>query len=121
MHVIPLSRGIFVQCCPSSIGNSSCSQSRLSQVLGQVNNFVLFRVFSVFQMVLVSKICNFDFFLAILTCCSHLSKTMSNIKNKLTPRQLYMFRKTIFGHFLDVKFVPLHLVERGRGKTGLKG
>ena len=30
---------------------------------------------------------------------------MSNIKNKLTSKQVHMFRKTIFGHFLDAKLV----------------
>ena len=30
---------------------------------------------------------------------------MSNIKNKLTPKQLHMFKKKNFDHFLDVKLV----------------
>lgn len=42
--------------------------------------------------------CKLDF-------CSHLSKTVSGIKNKLTPRLLHMFRRTIFGYILDVKLV----------------
>ena len=61
--------------------------------------------FCVLQMPLITKINTKDFFLANLTYCSHLAKTVSNIKSKLTPRQLYIFRKIFFGHFLDVKLV----------------
>lgn len=58
-----------------------------------------------FQIPLVTKINFTDFFLVNLTCYSHLKKAVSNIKNKLTPRQIHMFRKTLFGYFLDVKLV----------------
>ncbi|XP_022141672.1 uncharacterized protein LOC111011977 [Momordica charantia] len=40
-----------------------------------------------------------------LTCLSHIGSTVKAIKSKLTPRQLSMFRKTIFGHLLDVELV----------------
>ena len=56
-------------------------------------------------MSLVTKIRNSNIFLPKLTCCSHSVKTISNIKNKLTPRQLYMFRKTTFNHFLDIRLM----------------
>lgn len=55
-------------------------------------------------MPLVTKIRNSNIFLPKLTC-SHSAKTISNIKNKLTPRQLYMFRKTPFNHFLDIRLM----------------
>ncbi|TYK26624.1 Ulp1-like peptidase [Cucumis melo var. makuwa] len=56
-------------------------------------------------MPLVTMINSKDFFLANLTCYSHLAKIVSNIKNKLIPKLVYMFRKRIFGYFLDVKLV----------------
>lgn len=34
-----------------------------------------------------------------------MGKTISNIKNNLTPRQLYVFRQTCFGHCLDLNLV----------------
>ncbi|XP_022156659.1 uncharacterized protein LOC111023508 [Momordica charantia] len=42
---------------------------------------------------------------ANVSCLSHLAKTVTAIKGKLAPRQLAMFRKTIFGHLLDVDLV----------------
>ena len=56
-------------------------------------------------MPLVIKINSKDFFLVNLTCCLHLAKTVSNIKKKFTPKQIDMFKKTIFVHILDVKLV----------------
>lgn len=95
MHVKPLSRGIPVQCCSSSFDSSCCSRSRLPRVLGHVTDFALLRVFFYLQMPLVTKINSKDFFLANLICCSHLTKIVSNIKNKLTLRKIHMFRKTL--------------------------
>lgn len=71
-------------------------------------------------MPLMIKINSKDFFLANLTFCSHLLKTMSSIKNKLTPKKFHMFKKIMFGHFLDgIQWttMPLHFVERGGGET----
>ncbi|XP_022159253.1 uncharacterized protein LOC111025667 [Momordica charantia] len=42
---------------------------------------------------------------ANLTYLSHLAKTTTAIKSKLTPPQLSMFRKTVFGHLLDLDLV----------------
>ncbi|XP_022158660.1 uncharacterized protein LOC111025123 [Momordica charantia] len=42
---------------------------------------------------------------AKVSCLSHLAKTVTAIKGKLAPRQLSMFRKTIFGHLLNVDLV----------------
>ncbi|XP_022158744.1 uncharacterized protein LOC111025209 [Momordica charantia] len=42
---------------------------------------------------------------AKLNCLSHIAKTSNDIKTKLTPKQLAMFRKTIFSHLLDVDLV----------------
>ena len=56
-------------------------------------------------MPLVAKINSKDFFLGNLTCCWHLAKIVSNIKDRLTPKQVHVFRKIVFGHFLDVKLV----------------
>ena len=46
--------------------------------------------------------------------CLHVAKTVSNIKIKLTPKQLYMFKETTVGHFLDIKLVfnrsPCHYI-----------
>ena len=71
--------------------------------------------FFVVQMSLITKIKSKDFFLTNLTCCLHLVKTVSNIKKReLTPKQIHMFRKTLFDHFLDVKLVfngpPCHYI-----------
>ncbi|KAL0551780.1 hypothetical protein IC582_010869 [Cucumis melo] len=44
-------------------------------------------------------------FYALLSCLSHLEKTTHNIKTKLIPDQLALFRKTKFGHFLDLNIV----------------
>ena len=79
-------------------------------------------MFFVLQMSLVTKINVKDLLLVNLTCCSHSVKIVSNIKNKLTPRQIHMFRKTLFGHFLDIKPVfngPLcHYILLRRGDDG---
>ncbi|MDV3194015.1 MAG: hypothetical protein Q8835_03115, partial [Sweet potato little leaf phytoplasma] len=56
-------------------------------------------------MALVPKIAPADYFPAALTCCSHLGKTVKNIKDKLTDTQLGMFRQTCFGHFLDTSLM----------------
>ncbi|KAL0548554.1 hypothetical protein IC582_013008 [Cucumis melo] len=44
-------------------------------------------------------------FYAIVSCLSHLEKTTHNIKTKLQPDQLALFRKTKFGHFLSLNIV----------------
>ncbi|KAL4017987.1 hypothetical protein IC575_021574 [Cucumis melo] len=44
-------------------------------------------------------------FYALVSCLSHLEKTTHNIKAKLKPDQLALFRKTKFGHFLDLNIV----------------
>lgn len=90
MHVKPLSRGFQVQCCPSLIGNSCCSQPKSLSFRIEELFFFLVCVFSVLQMPFVTKIhSSYD--------------RVKYKKNKLTPRQLYMFRKIVFRHFLDVK------------------
>ncbi|KAL0536870.1 hypothetical protein IC582_025833 [Cucumis melo] len=44
-------------------------------------------------------------FYSLVSCLSHLEKTTHNIKAKLKPDQLVLFRKTKFGHFLDLNIV----------------
>ncbi|KAL0534840.1 hypothetical protein IC582_029137 [Cucumis melo] len=44
-------------------------------------------------------------FYAQVSCLSHLEKTTHNIKVKLKLYQLALFRKTKFGHFLDLNIV----------------
>ncbi|KAL0541646.1 hypothetical protein IC582_021699 [Cucumis melo] len=44
-------------------------------------------------------------FYFLVSCLSHLEKTTHNIKAKLKPNQLALFRKTKFGHFLDLNIV----------------
>ncbi|KAL4035781.1 hypothetical protein IC575_004488 [Cucumis melo] len=44
-------------------------------------------------------------FYSIVSCLSHLEKTTHNIKVKLKPDQLALFKKTKFGHFLDLNIV----------------
>ncbi|KAL0546587.1 hypothetical protein IC582_016498 [Cucumis melo] len=44
-------------------------------------------------------------FYSLVSCLSHLEKTTHNIKVKLKPNQLALFRKTKFGHFLDLNIV----------------
>ncbi|KAL0549068.1 hypothetical protein IC582_013548 [Cucumis melo] len=44
-------------------------------------------------------------FYALVSYLSHLEKTTHNIKAKLKPDQLALFRKTKFGHFLDLNTV----------------
>ncbi|KAL4010797.1 hypothetical protein IC575_027817 [Cucumis melo] len=44
-------------------------------------------------------------FYALVSCLSHLEKTTHNIKAKLKLDQLALFRKTKFGHFLDLNIV----------------
>ncbi|KAL0536264.1 hypothetical protein IC582_025207 [Cucumis melo] len=44
-------------------------------------------------------------FYALVSCLSHLEKTTHNIKAKLKPNQLALFRKTKFGHFLDLNII----------------
>ncbi|KAL0534172.1 hypothetical protein IC582_028456 [Cucumis melo] len=44
-------------------------------------------------------------FYSLVSCLSHLEKTTHNIKAKLKPDQLTLFRKTKFGHFLDLNIV----------------
>ncbi|KAL0545073.1 hypothetical protein IC582_020213 [Cucumis melo] len=44
-------------------------------------------------------------FYSLVSCLSHLEKTTHNIKVKLKPDQLALFRKTKFGHFLDLNIV----------------
>ncbi|KAL0548375.1 hypothetical protein IC582_012824 [Cucumis melo] len=44
-------------------------------------------------------------FYALVSCLSHLEKTTNNIKVKLKPDQLALFRKIKFGHFLDLNIV----------------
>ncbi|KAL0560777.1 hypothetical protein IC582_001190 [Cucumis melo] len=44
-------------------------------------------------------------FYSLVSCLSHLEKTTHNIKAKLKPDQLALFRKTKFGHFLDLNIV----------------
>ncbi|KAL4016539.1 hypothetical protein IC575_024191 [Cucumis melo] len=44
-------------------------------------------------------------FYSLVSCLSHLKKTTHNIKAKLKPDQLALFRKTKFGHFLDLNIV----------------
>ncbi|KAL4012058.1 hypothetical protein IC575_029133 [Cucumis melo] len=44
-------------------------------------------------------------FYSLVSCLSHLEKTTHNIKAKLKPDQLALFRKTKFRHFLDLNIV----------------
>ncbi|KAL0551486.1 hypothetical protein IC582_010574 [Cucumis melo] len=44
-------------------------------------------------------------FYALISCLSHLEKTTHDIKAKLKPDQLNLFRKTKFGHFLNLNIV----------------
>ncbi|KAL4037543.1 hypothetical protein IC575_001140 [Cucumis melo] len=44
-------------------------------------------------------------FYSLVSCLSHLEKTTHNIKAKLKPDKLALFRKTKFGHFLDLNIV----------------
>ncbi|KAL0557075.1 hypothetical protein IC582_005593 [Cucumis melo] len=44
-------------------------------------------------------------FYALVSCLSHLEKTTHNIKAKLKPDQLALFRRTKFGHFFDLNIV----------------
>ncbi|KAL4033267.1 hypothetical protein IC575_006354 [Cucumis melo] len=44
-------------------------------------------------------------FYSLVSCLSHLEKTTHNIKAKLKPDQLALFRKIKFGHFLDLNIV----------------
>ncbi|KAL4021790.1 hypothetical protein IC575_020607 [Cucumis melo] len=44
-------------------------------------------------------------FYSLVSCLSHLENTTHNIKVKLKPDQLALFRKTKFGHFLDLNIV----------------
>ncbi|KAL0561749.1 hypothetical protein IC582_002190 [Cucumis melo] len=44
-------------------------------------------------------------FYSLVSYLSHLEKTTHNIKAKLKPDQLALFRKTKFGHFLDLNIV----------------
>ncbi|KAL4021090.1 hypothetical protein IC575_019879 [Cucumis melo] len=44
-------------------------------------------------------------FYALVSCLSHLEKKTHNIKAKLKPDQLALFRKTKFRHFLDLNIV----------------
>ncbi|KAL4035296.1 hypothetical protein IC575_003977 [Cucumis melo] len=44
-------------------------------------------------------------FYSLVSCLSHLEKTTYNIKAKLKPDQLALFRKTKFRHFLDLNIV----------------
>lgn len=47
-------------------------------------------------MAMVPSVPYFDNFLAILTCCSDIVKTVETIKMKLTKSQLAMFKQTCF-------------------------
>ncbi|KAL4030458.1 hypothetical protein IC575_008695 [Cucumis melo] len=51
------------------------------------------------------KINHSHHFYSLVSCLSHLEKTTHNIKAKLKPDQLALFRKTKFGHFLDLNIV----------------
>ncbi|KAL0544009.1 hypothetical protein IC582_019120 [Cucumis melo] len=51
------------------------------------------------------KINPFHHFYSLVSFLSHLEKTTHNIKAKLKPDQLALFRKTKFGHFLDLNIV----------------
>ncbi|KAL0544158.1 hypothetical protein IC582_019270 [Cucumis melo] len=51
------------------------------------------------------KINHSHHFYSLVSCLSHLEKTTHNIKTKLKPDQLALFRKTKFGHFLDLNIV----------------
>ncbi|KAL4029994.1 hypothetical protein IC575_008225 [Cucumis melo] len=53
----------------------------------------------------VYKINPSHYFYALVSCLSHLEKTTHNIKTKLIPNQLALFRKTKFGYFLDQNIV----------------
>ncbi|KAL0549044.1 hypothetical protein IC582_013524 [Cucumis melo] len=53
----------------------------------------------------VYKINPSHYFYALVSCLSHLEKTTHNIKAKLKPNQLALFRKTKFGHFLVLNIV----------------
>ncbi|KAL0537349.1 hypothetical protein IC582_026327 [Cucumis melo] len=44
-------------------------------------------------------------FYSLVSCLSYLEKTTHNIKTKLKPDQLALFRKTKFGYFLDLNIV----------------
>ncbi|KAL0534268.1 hypothetical protein IC582_028557 [Cucumis melo] len=73
------------------------------------------------------KINSSHHFYSLVSCLSHLEKTTHNIKAKLKPDQLALFRKTKFGHFLDlnivfngplIHYLLLRLVEDG-GKDSI--
>lgn len=51
----------------------------IARVLGPITHFIVFFVFSVWPMPLVTKIGSADFFPANLTCCSYLAKTLLKI------------------------------------------
>ncbi|KAL4011515.1 hypothetical protein IC575_028575 [Cucumis melo] len=53
----------------------------------------------------VYKIHSSHHFYALVSCLSHLENTTHNIKVKLKPDQLALFRETKFGHFLDLNIV----------------
>ncbi|KAL0534398.1 hypothetical protein IC582_028689 [Cucumis melo] len=53
----------------------------------------------------VYKIHSSHHFYALVSCLSHLENTTHNIKVKLKPDQLALFRETKFGHFLDLNII----------------
>ena len=54
---------------------------------------------------LMYKIDHSHHFQALVSSLSHLENTTRNIKAKLKPDQLTLFRNTKFGHFLDLNIV----------------
>ncbi|XP_038887081.1 uncharacterized protein LOC120077257 [Benincasa hispida] len=70
------------------------------------------------------KIREVDRFLGQVTCLAHVANANKIGKQKLTGRQLEMFKKTVFGRFLDIELVfnsPLihHMLLREVKKSGM--
>ncbi|XP_038882313.1 uncharacterized protein LOC120073554 [Benincasa hispida] len=51
------------------------------------------------------KICEVDRFLGQVTCLANVANANKIVKQKLTKRQLKMFKRTVFGRFLDIELV----------------
>ncbi|XP_038896598.1 uncharacterized protein LOC120084856 [Benincasa hispida] len=70
------------------------------------------------------KIHEVDRFSGQVTCLAHVANANKIVKQKLTGRQLEMFKKTVFGPFLDIELVfnnPLihHMLLRELKKPGI--
>ncbi|XP_038896702.1 uncharacterized protein LOC120084963 [Benincasa hispida] len=70
------------------------------------------------------KIREVDRFLGQVTCMAHVANANKIVKQKLTERQLEMFKRTVFGRFLDIELVfnsPLihHMLLREVKNSGM--